>query len=205
MFFYFEKIVIFILCVSFNLYIIRLYLIFKMLYNKQNKLEDRNMDENLLLTLLHNNARMEVTDLAMALNEIEDNVVKTINQLEKDKVICGYHTIINWDRTNVDNVMALIQINATPEREYGYDRIAKKIYAFPEVDTMYLLSGSFEFVAIVKGHTMQEAARFVASKLAPLEGVTGTATMFVLKQYKNNGISFDDNDKEAAERLLVTP
>ena len=138
------------------------------------------MDENLLLTLLHNNARMEVTDLAMALNETEDNVVKTINQLEKDKVICGYHTIINWDRTNVDNVMALIQINATPEREYGYDRIAK-------------------------GHTMQEAARFVASKLAPLEGVTGTATMFVLKQYKNNGISFDDNDKEAAERLLVTP
>ena len=85
------------------------------------------MDENLLLTLLHNNARMEVTDLAMALNEIEDNVVKTINQLEKDKVICGYHTIINWDRTNVDNVMALIQINATPEREYGYDRIANII------------------------------------------------------------------------------
>ena len=163
------------------------------------------MDENLLLTLLHNNARMDVTDLAMALNETEDNVVDTISQLEKDKVICGYHTIINWDRTNVDNVMALIQINATPEREYGYDRIAKKIYAFPEVDTMYLLSASFEFVAIVKGHTMQEAARFVASKLAPLEGVTGTATMFVLKQYKNNGLSFDDDDKEAAERLLVTP
>lgn len=112
------------------------------------------MDENLLLTLLHNNARMDVTDLAMALNETEDNVVDTISQLEKDKVICGYHTIINWDRTNVDNVMALIQINATPEREYGYDRIAKKIYAFPEVDTMYLLSGSFEFVAIVKGHTI---------------------------------------------------
>ena len=68
------------------------------------------MDENLLLTLLHNNARMDVTDLAMALNETEDNVVDTISQLEKDKVICGYHTIINWDRTNVDNVMALIQL-----------------------------------------------------------------------------------------------
>lgn len=163
------------------------------------------MDENLLLTLLHDNARMEVTDLAMALNETEDNVEKTISQLEKNKVICGYHTIINWDHTNVDNVMAMIQINATPEREYGYDRIAKKIYSFPEVDTMYLLSGSFEFVAIVKGHTMQEVAHFVGSKLAPLEGVIGTATMFVLKQYKNNGISFDDNDKDSAERLLVTP
>ena len=125
------------------------------------------MDENLLLSLLHNNARMEVTDLAMALNESEDNVAKTIDQLEKDKVICGYHTIINWDRTNKHSVMALIQINVAPEREHGYERIAKKIYAFPEVDTMYLLSGSFEFVAIVKGQTMQETARFVASKLAP--------------------------------------
>ena len=85
------------------------------------------------------------------------------------------------------------------------ENMAKKIYAFPEVDTMYLLSGSFEFVAIVKGHTMQETARFVASKLAPLDGVTGTATMFVLKQYKNNGVIFDDDDKEPAERLLVTP
>ena len=87
------------------------------------------MDENLLLTLLHNNARMDVTDLAMALNETEDNVVDTISQLEKDKVICGYHTIINWDRTNVDNVMALIQINATPEPTYGYDPNTQKVDA----------------------------------------------------------------------------
>lgn len=163
------------------------------------------MDENLLLTLLHNNARMEVTDLAMALNETEDNVVKTINQLEKDKVICGYHTIINWDRTNVDNVMALIQINATPEREYGYDRIAKKIYAFPEVDTMYLLSGSFEFVAIVKGKTMQEVAHFVASKLACVDGVTGTSTFFTLKQYKNNGVVLIEDEDGKNDRLVVTP
>lgn len=88
------------------------------------------MDENLLLSLLHNNARMEVTDLAMALNESEDNVVETISQLEKDKIICGYHTIINWDRTNKHSVMALIQINVAPEREYGYDRIAKKFMLF---------------------------------------------------------------------------
>lgn len=83
------------------------------------------MDENLLLTLLHNNARMDVTDLAMALNETEDNVVDTISQLEKDKVICGYHTIINWDRTNVDNVMALIQINATPDNLVKYNVVYK--------------------------------------------------------------------------------
>ena len=163
------------------------------------------MDENLLLSLIENNAKMEVVDLAAALNESEENVENTIKDLEKNKTIYGYHTLINWDKTNHDVCTAVIQVNAKPERDYGYDRIAKKIYNFPEVDTMYLLSGSFEFVAIVKGHTMQEAARFVASKLAPLEGVTGTATMFVLKQYKNNGLSFDDDDKEAAERLLVTP
>ena len=163
------------------------------------------MDENLLLSLLHNNARMEVTDLAMALNESEDNVVETISQLEKDKIICGYHTIINWDRTNKHSVMALIQINVAPEREYGYDRIASHIYKFDEVDTMYLLSGSFEFVCIVKGKTMQEVAHFVASKLACVDGVTGTSTYFVLKQYKNNGVVLIEDEDGKNDRLVVTP
>ena len=163
------------------------------------------MDENLLLSLLHNNARMEVTDLAMALNESEDNVVETISQLEKDKIICGYHTIINWDRTNKHSVMALIQINIAPEREYGYDRIASHIYKFDEVDTMYLLSGSFEFVCIVKGKTMQEVAHFVASKLACVDGVTGTSTYFVLKQYKNNGVVLIEDEDGKNDRLVVTP
>ena len=163
------------------------------------------MDENLLLTLLHNNARMDVTDLAMALNETEDNVVDTISQLEKDKVICGYHTIINWDRTNVDNVMALIQINATPEREYGYDRIAKKIYAFPEVDTMYLLSGDCDFLCLVQGKTMFEVARFVSDKIACVEDVRSTKTLFVLKQYKQSGIVMIDKPEDKESRLVVTP
>ena len=96
------------------------------------------MDENLLLSLIRNNAKMEVTDLAAALNETEDNVEKTIKELEDNNVICGYHTLINWDKTNADICTALIQVNAKPEREYGYDRVAKKIYNFPEVDTMYL-------------------------------------------------------------------
>ena len=164
------------------------------------------MDENVLLSLIENNARLEVCDLAAALNETDENVASTLKSLEDKKVICGYHTLINWDRTNTDNVVALIQINANPEREYGYDRIAKKIYQFPEVDTMYLLSGSYEFMAIIKGKTMQEVARFVGSKLACLDGVTGTATLFVLKQYKNMGISFDDDgSKKDNERLVVTP
>ena len=163
------------------------------------------MNENLLLSLIRDNAKMEVTDLAAALNETEENVEKTIHDLEENKTICGYHTIINWDKTNTDICTALIQVNAKPEREYGYDRIAKKIYNFPEVDTMYLLAGNYEFMLIVKGKTMVEVAKFVNSKLACLEGVEGTVTLYVLKQYKNMGVVLDDDSDSAAERLLVTP
>lgn len=163
------------------------------------------MDEKLLLTLLQKNARMKITDLAAALDESKENIIDKLTELEKEKVICGYHTIVNWDRTNTEIVTALIQINATPEREYGYDRIASHIYKFNEVDTMYLLSGAFEFVAIVKGKTMQEVAHFVASKLACVEGVTGTTTFFVLKQYKNNGVVLIEDEDGKNDRLVVTP
>lgn len=163
------------------------------------------MDEKLLLTLLQKNARIKITDLAAALDETKENIIDKLTELENEKVICGYHTIVNWDRTNTEIVTALIQINATPEREYGYDRIASHIYKFNEVDTMYLLSGSFEFVAIVKGKTMQEVAHFVASKLACVDGVTGTTTFFVLKQYKNNGVVLIEDEDGKNDRLVVTP
>lgn len=163
------------------------------------------MDENILLSLIENNAKLSTTDLAMALSESEEEVAKTIKELEKKKVICGYHTLINWDRTNSDTVKALIQVKANPEREYGYDRIARKIYQFPEVDTMYLLSGTYEFMVIISGRTMQEIAHFVGSKLAPIEAVTGTSTLFVLKQYKNNGVCYEDDKEKTEERLVVTP
>lgn len=162
------------------------------------------MKELALLSLLEKNARMEVKDLAMALQESEENVLNTMSDLEKRKVICGYHTMINYDHLNKDDVMALIQINATPEREYGYDRVAANIYKFPEVDTMYLLSGAYEFLVIIKGKTMQNVANFVASKLAIIESVTGTSTYFVLKQYKNNGVAFVA-DEDPNDRLVVTP
>ncbi|MFR7591593.1 MAG: Lrp/AsnC family transcriptional regulator [Longibaculum sp.] len=163
------------------------------------------MEERLLLNLLQNNARMNMTDLAAALDETKDNVIEKLTELERKKIICGYHTIINWDLTNTEMVTALIQINASPEREYGYDRIASRIYKYDEIDTMYLLSGSFEFVAIVKGKTMQEVAHFVASKLACLDGVSGTSTYFVLKQYKNDGIILIEDEDGQNDRLVVTP
>ncbi|MFV0393699.1 MAG: Lrp/AsnC family transcriptional regulator [Coprobacillaceae bacterium] len=163
------------------------------------------MEEKLLLSLLENNAILTVTDLSMALNESEEAVASTIKELENRKVICGYHTLINWDRTNQEAVKALIQIRTNPERDYGYDRIAEKIYRFPEVDTMYLLSGETEFLVIINGKTMQEIAKFVGSKLAPIDAVTGTSTLFVLKQYKKNGVCFDEEQDKDDERLVVTP
>ena len=113
------------------------------------------MKKELLLSLLETNARYSTRDLADVLLEDEESVIHTMSDLEKKKVICGYHTIINWEKTNKDKVMALIEVDVTPERDFGYDRVAKNIYSYPEVDTMYLMSGKSEFIVIIYGRTMQ--------------------------------------------------
>ena len=158
----------------------------------------------MLLSLLETNARYSTKDLADVLLEDEESVIHTMSELERKKIICGYHTIINWDKTNQDHVMALIEVNASPERDCGYDKVAEKIYRYPEVSNMYLISGRSEFIVIVKGRTMREVADFVGQKLGPIEGVKGTATYFVLKQYKVEGVIIDQQEDDQ-ERLLVTP
>ena len=162
------------------------------------------MKQELLLSLLETNARYSTRDLADILLEDEDSVIHTMNELEKKKIICGYHTIINWDKTNRDKVMAMIEVEVSPERDYGYDRIARNIYRYPEVDTMYLMSGKSEFIVIIYGKTRQEVSNFVGSKLATTDHVTSTSTFFVLKEYKVNGVVFGDEEKPE-ERLVVTP
>lgn len=162
------------------------------------------MEDLTLLRLLENNSRYTTTDLATVLNETEEVVDAAIKRLEAENVICGYHTVVNWDKFNNEKVLAIIQVHADPEREAGYDRVASRIYQFPEVDSMYLLSGSVEFLVFIQGKTMQEVAHFVASKLATLDGVTGTNTLFSLKTYKSAGVIFDKKDS-SSERLVVTP
>lgn len=162
------------------------------------------MKQEVLLSLLETNARYSTRDLADILLQDEQSIIHSMNELEKKKIICGYHTIINWDKTNAQKVMALIAVEVSPERDYGYDRIARNIYRFPEVDTMYLMSGKSEFIVIIYGKTMQEIANFVGSKLATTEHVTSTSTYFVLKEYKMNGVVFDEEEKPV-ERLVVTP
>lgn len=157
-----------------------------------------------LLGLLEKNARADRKELAKILNESEENILETLTELERERVICGYHTVINWEKTNHEKVMAVIEVKAMPERERGYDAVASHIYKYPEVEACYLMSGNNEFMVIINGRTMQEVANFVGRKLAPIHGVTGTITHFVLKQYKVEGVVLE-NEKEESERLLVTP
>ena len=160
------------------------------------------MDNMKLLELLANNPRTSVTDLADILGEDEETIEKGINDLESNKIICGYHTVINWDKTNSDHIDAMIGVSAKPERGAGYDKIAERIARFPEVSSLYLMSGTSEFMVSVNAKTMREVADFVGEKLAPLDGVTSTVTMFVLKKYKVNGVLMDMEEQEDERQLI---
>jgi len=157
-----------------------------------------------LLKLLENNAKYTPQDLAIILQSDEEEITSKIATLQKDKIICGYHTIINWDKTHEEIVTSIIYVDAPPKRDTGYDYVAKKIYKYPEVESMYLTSGKNDFIIIIHGKTMKEVANFVATKLACIDGITATTTLFVLQTYKANGIILAQEDKPN-ERLLITP
>ena len=128
-----------------------------------------------------------------------------VEQMEKEGVICGYPTLINWDKIDAERVTALIELKVTPERGRGFDRAAERIYQFEEVESLYLMSGGgFDLTVIVHGRTMKEVARFVATKLAPMDDIESTATHFVLKKYKEYGLSLVEG-KKRDERQLITP
>ncbi|MDQ0361331.1 Lrp/AsnC family transcriptional regulator [Breznakia pachnodae] len=157
-----------------------------------------------LLNLLENNAKYEPKDLAIILQTDEQVILDKVAAFEKEKIICGYHTIINWDKTHEEIVTSIIYVDAPPKRDSGYDYVARKIYKYPEVESMYLTSGKNDFIIIIHGRTMKEVANFVATKLACIDGVTSTTTLFVLQTYKANGIILAEDEKPS-ERLLITP
>ncbi|MCF0106824.1 MAG: Lrp/AsnC family transcriptional regulator [Holdemanella sp.] len=164
------------------------------------------MIQNNILNLLENDARLTSQDLADVLNEDENEIKKIVKQLEDEKIICGYHTVINYNKALRDQkVMAYIEVSCTPQRNKGYDKTAQLIANYPEVDTMYLLSGDCDFLCLVQGKTMFEVARFVSDKIACVESVLGTKTLFVLKQYKQSGIVMNEPVQDDQDRLVVTP
>ncbi len=156
-----------------------------------------------ILTILEKNARIDIRDLAVLLGESEVAVANEIAQMEKEHIICGYHTLINWDNTSQEKVMALIEVKVTPQRGMGFDKIAERIYQYSEVSAVYLMSGAYDFTVFIEGKTMKEVALFVSSKLSTLDSVLSTATHFVLKKYKDHGTALVEEIHD--ERMLVTP
>ncbi len=143
-----------------------------------------------ILNLLEEDPRISAKDIARMLDKEVGEIKDMITTLEKDGVIVGYRTLIDWDKTDREYVSALIELRVTPQRDRGFEKIAEKIYAFPEVKNMYLMSGVFDFAVMIEGKTMKEVAFFVAEKLSPIEGVISTSTHFVLRKYKDNGVKY---------------
>lgn len=156
-----------------------------------------------ILNMLENNGRIDLRDMAVMLGVHETEVANAIADMEKEHIICGYNTLINWDKTTEEKVTALIEVKVVPQRGIGFDSIAERIYKYDEVSSLYLMSGGFDFTVIIEGKTMKSVALFVAEKLSTLDSVQSTSTHFVLKKYKDYGIVLEEDEKD--ERMLVTP
>jgi len=156
-----------------------------------------------ILSILEKNSKVDVHELSIRLGVGETEVANEIANMEAEKIICGYHTLIDWDKTSLDKVDALIEVKVTPQRGLGFDSIAERIYKYDEVKALYLMSGGFDFTVIIEGKTMKSVAQFVSDKLAPLDSVLSTSTHFVLKKYKDHGTVLDEEDKD--ERIMITP
>ena len=161
---------------------------------------DRHTEER-ILELLEKDAKLKASELAVMLGLEEDEVSAAINNFEKTGIIRGYHALVNWDKTDDEKVSALIELKVTPQRGNGFDKIAEKIYQYPEVDSLYLMSGRFDFTVMLRKATMKEIAHFVASKLAVIDGVQSTATHVVLLRYKDRGFIMTDEEKQ--KRMMV--
>ncbi len=144
-----------------------------------------------LLQLLEQDCTLDTAQLAALANMSKEEVEQTVREMHEKGILIGYQAIINWDRTDDESVTALIEVNVVPQRGEGFDRIAERIYQYDEVESVYLMSGGYDLTVILSGRTLKEVAQFVAQKLAPIDGVTSTATHFILKKYKEKHLIFD--------------
>ena len=155
---------------------------------------------NEILKLLEQDARLTPEQISVMLNRDVDEVRAEIEQLEKTGIILGYRAVIDWDKTDREYVSAVIEIKITPQRDRGFDYIAEKIYNYPEVESLTLMSGGYDLAVTVTGKTMSDIAMFVSKRLATIDGVLSTATHFVLTKYKDGGVIFADDYEEIDER-----
>ncbi len=156
-----------------------------------------------LLKLLEEDCTLTNEQLAAMTEMTVDEVVKARKELEEDKIVLGYKAIVDWDRTQREAVTALIEVKVTPQRGEGFDRVAQRIYQYDEVESVYLMSGAFDLTVIISGRTLKEVAHFVGEKLATIEDVTGTATHFILKKYKEKHLIFEKQEPQERELIFV--
>ncbi len=159
--------------------------------------------ESQLLDILREDCRMPLEKLAVMTGTDTVQVAEAIEKLEREKVILRYAPVVNWDKTDRERVEAMIEVRVLPQREQGFDAVAARIYAFDEVKSVYLMSGSYDLLVLVEARTLKELALFVSEKLSVLDTVTGTATAFVLKRYKEDGVVFENAREDG--RLVITP
>lgn len=148
------------------------------------------MDNNKILQLLENDSRLTAEQLSVMLDKEVGEIKDMVEKYEKDGVLLGYKALIDWDKTDREYVTALIELKVAPQRDRGFDKVAEKIYNYPEVQSLYLMSGSFDLAVFIEGRTMKEVAFFVAQKLAPIEYIVATSTHFVLQKYKDKGVVY---------------
>lgn len=156
-----------------------------------------------LLSILEKNSRIDFKELAVLLGVEETDVLNELTKLEQEGIICGYHTLINWEKTSIEKVTALIEVKVTPQRGQGFDKIAERVYNYPEVRAVYLISGGYDLLVTLEEKSLKEIANFVSDKLSTLDSVLSTATHFILKKYKDHGTIF--NEEITDEREIITP
>ncbi len=156
-----------------------------------------------LLAIIEKNSRIDLKELAVRLGKEEIDIVNELQKLEEERVICGYHTLVNWEKTSIEKVTALIEVKVTPQRGQGFDRIASRIYNYPEVRDVYLISGGFDLLVTLEEKSLKDIARFVSEKLSTLDSIISTSTHFILKRYKDHGTIIEEPKKD--EREVITP
>lgn len=159
--------------------------------------------ENEILNILAENSRLTNEQIAVMLGKEEAEISQVIEEMEKKNIILGYPALIDWEKSEKDVVTAYIEVKVTPQRGQGFDKVAERIYQYPQVKDCSLMSGGFDLFVVVEGKSMKEVALFVAEKLAPIESVLSTATHFVLKKYKEKGVAFEQKYKDNREAVVL--
>ena len=156
-----------------------------------------------ILSIIEKNSRIDMKELAVILGVEEIDVANELKKLEEEGVICGYHTMIDWEKTSIEKVTALIEVRITPQRGKGFGNLAERIYKYPEVNSVYLISGGYDLLVTLEGRSLKDVSSFVSDKLSTLEGVLSTATHFILKKYKDHGTNKRKKYEDTREK--VTP